>query len=212
MHEQDNQAVIIDQDGERGVILGLDSKTQQYRVEHEGRVFLVPSDLLTAIGQSYFSLPASFKLLARQEGQEGQDEDALVVPVIEEQLVLDKRLVDTGAVRVHLTVSEREVVVDEPTLEDRVDIERVAINQPLDKPVSPRVEGDVTIIPVMKEVLMVRKQLVLVEEIRLTTRRETVRRPQSVLLRSEEASVEHIEAQAAMPSPATERNLEQGER
>lgn len=208
MHEQQGQVVVIDQNGERGEILGYEAQAQQYRVAHEGREFLVPADILTAIGQSYFSLPASFELLARQDMGDG--DETLVVPVIEEQLLLNKRLVDTGAVRVHLTVSEREVVVDEPTIEDRVEVEHVAINRPIDEPVGPRVEGDTTIIPVMKEVLMVRKQLVLVEEIRLTTRREEVRRPQHVLLRSEMAHVERLDGASAV-SPEAEQLVDLGD-
>jgi stress response protein YsnF len=184
-------AVVIDQNGERGVIAAFDPREPTVQVEHEGQTFLVPADLLTALGQSYFSLPTSFKTLARHETVD--DQEALIVPVVAESLALSKRTLDRGAVRVHMTVGEREVVVDEPTAEDRVTVERVAINQPIDKPVRPRVEGDTTIIPVMKEVLLVRKQLMLVEEVRLTKTRVEVRQPQTVMLRAEEAQVERVE-------------------
>ena len=186
------QAVVIDQDGERGVISAHNPQEQTYQVEHEGRTFIVPVNLLVALGQSYFSLPTSFQTLARHETVEGQE--ALVIPVVEESLVLRKQMLERGAVRVHMTVGEREVVVDEPLAEDRVTVERVAINQPIDKPVRPRVEGDTTIIPVMKEVLLVRKQLMLVEEVRLTKTRVEVRQPQTVILRTEEAHVERVDS------------------
>lgn len=186
------QAVVIDQDGERGVISAHNPQEQTYQVEHEGRTFIVPVDLLVALGQSYFSLPTSFQTLARHETVEGQE--ARVIPVVEESLVLRKQTLERGAVRVHMTVGEREVVVDEPLAEDRVTVERVAINQPIDKPVRPRVEGDTTIIPVMKEVLLVRKQLMLVEEVRLTKTRVEVRQPQTVILRTEEAHVERVDS------------------
>lgn len=186
------QAVVIDQDGERGVISAHNPQEQTYQVEHEGRTFIVPVNLLVALGQSYFSLPTSFQTLARHETVEGQE--ALVIPVVEESLVLRKQTLERGAVRVHMTVGEREVVVDEPLAEDRVTVERVAINQPIDKPVRPRVEGDTTIIPVMKEVLLVRKQLMLVEEVRLTKTRVEVRQPQTVILRTEEAHVERVDS------------------
>lgn len=184
------QAVVIDQDGERGVMAAFDPQEPMVEVEHDGQTLLVPTELLTALGQSYFSLPTSFKTLARQETVE--DQEALIIPVVAESLALRKRTLDRGAVRVHMTVGEREVVVDEPTAEDRVTVERVAINQPIDKPVRPRVEGDTTIIPVMKEVLLVRKQLILVEEVRLTKTRVEVRQPQTVTLRAEEAQVERV--------------------
>jgi uncharacterized protein (TIGR02271 family) len=161
-----------------------------FRLSTTGRRCSCRPTLLTTLGQSYFSLPTSFKTLARQETVE--DREALVIPVVAESLALRKRMLDRGAVRVHMTVGEREVVVDEPTTEDRVTVERVAINQPIDKPVRPRVEGDTTIIPVMKEVLLVRKQLMLVEEVRLTKTRVEVRQPQTVTLRAEEAQVERV--------------------
>lgn len=184
------QTVVIDQDGERGVIAAFDPQEPTVQVEHEGQTFVVPTDLLTALGQSYFSLPTSFRTLARHETVEEQP--ALVIPIVAESLALSKRTLDRGAVRVHMTVGEREVVVDEPTAEDRVTVERVAINQPIDKPVRPRVEGDTTIIPVMKEVLLVRKQLMLIEEVRLTKTCIEVRQPQTVVLRTEEARIERV--------------------
>ena len=187
------QTVVIDQDGERGVIAAFDPQEPTVQVEHEGQTFVVPTDLLTALGQSYLSLPTSFRTLARHETVEEQP--ALVIPIVAESLALSKRTLDRGAVRVHMTVGEREVVVDEPTAEDRVTVERVAINQPIDKPVRPRVEGDTTIIPVMKEVLLVRKQLMLIEEVRLTKTCIEVRQPQTVVLRTEEARIERV----AMP-------------
>ena len=183
-----SEAVVIDQDGERGVISAHDPQAQTYHVEHDGQMFIVPTDLLTTLGQSYFSLPTSFQMLARQETID--DQEALVIPIVAESLQLSKRAVERGAVRVHMTVDEREVVVDEPTAEDHVTVERVAINRPLDKAVQPRVEGDTTIIPVMKEVLLVRKQLMLIEEVRLTRTRVEVRQPQTVVLRTENARIE----------------------
>lgn len=126
------QAVVIDQDGERGVINAHDPQTQTYHVEHDGRTFIVPTDLLIALGQSYYSLPASFKTLARHETVAGQE--ALVIPVVAESLALSKRTVDRGAVRVHMTVGEREVVsktVDTHTenFEDTVRRTRVDVEQ-----------------------------------------------------------------------------------
>ncbi len=68
------------------------------------------------------------------------------------------------------------------------------MNQPLSAPLEPRIEGDQLIIPIMKEVLVVQRQLVLVEEVRVSKRyvteehevREPVRRERVEL---EDASV-----------------------
>ena len=45
----------------------------------------------------------------------------------------------------------------------------------------------------MKEVILVRKQLMLVEEVRLTKTRVEVRQPQTVVLRTEEARIERVD-------------------
>ena len=86
-------------------------------------------------------------------------EETLVIPLVAEALAVPRETVARGAVRVHVTVNEREVVVDEPMLEDEVIVSRVAMNRPLDKPLKARVEADTTNIPVKNEVIIVRKQL-----------------------------------------------------
>ncbi len=184
------QPVVIDRDGERGTIIARDEANGQVHIEHDGRVYIVGDDLLHALGESYYAMPLGFGALARQETADA--EETLVIPLVAEALAVTRETVDRGAVRVHVTVNEREVVVDEPMLEDEVIVSRVAMNRPLDKPLKARVEGDTTIIPVMKEVLMVRKQLVLVEEIRLTRKTVEARHPQVVVLRAEEARVERV--------------------
>ncbi|MDB5301088.1 MAG: hypothetical protein JWO87_2751, partial [Phycisphaerales bacterium] len=55
-----------------------------------------------------------------------------------------------------------------------------------------RREGDTLIVPLVEEVLVVEKRLVLREEVRVTTRRSQTHQPQRVTLRSEEAEIERI--------------------
>jgi len=120
-------------------------------------------------------------------------QDAVVLPVIEEQLELRKRTVETGGLRVHKTVHEREELIDEPLLREELQIERVPINRPVSAPLEVRYEGDVMIIPVLEEVLVVEKRLVLKEELRVTRSRRLESSPQRVTLRTEEATIERIE-------------------
>jgi stress response protein YsnF len=63
------------------------------------------------------------------------------------------------------------------------------VNEFVSGPVGVRQEGDVTIVPVLEEVLVVEKRLMLREEIRVTRRRETKRHVEHVALRTEEARV-----------------------
>jgi uncharacterized protein (TIGR02271 family) len=50
------------------------------------------------------------------------------------------------------------------------------------------------IVPIMEEVLVIEKRLVLKEELYIRKRRVETHRPQQVRLRSEEARVERLEA------------------
>lgn len=47
--------------------------------------------------------------------------------------------------------------------------ERIPVNQLIDEPAAVRKEGNVIIIPIMKEHMVLTKKLILVEEIRLST-------------------------------------------
>jgi uncharacterized protein (TIGR02271 family) len=119
------------------------------------------------------------------------------IPVIEEQLVVSRLVVETGAaVRIRKDVHQETVSITEPLRLDGVEVTRKSIGRDVDGPVPIRYDGDVTIIPVVAERLVVSKQLVLVEEIHLrrSTRVEPVTR--DVTLRREEALVERRESRS----------------
>ncbi len=92
------------------------------------------------------------------------------IPLAAERLNITKQVVDLGELRIHKRVEQIEDVQRVPVTHDELVVERVAMNQPLDAPLQPRTENDVLIIPVMKEVLVVQRQLVLVEEVRVSKR------------------------------------------
>jgi len=116
----------------------------------------------------------------------------LVVPVVHEELDVHKRWVESGRVRVSKVVHQHEEVVDEPLLREEVEVERIAINRAVDGPVAIRHEGDVMIVPILEEILVVEKRLLLKEELHIRRRRSEVSHPQRVMLRSEVATVEHV--------------------
>jgi len=113
----------------------------------------------------------------------------LVVPVIEEQVTVQTHVVETGSVELRKTVHERTEVVDQVLRREEVEIERVAINRVVDQPVAIRYEGDTTIIPILEEVLVVEKRLVLREEVHIKKLRTEVHDPQEVLLREERVEI-----------------------
>lgn len=115
------------------------------------------------------------------------------IPVVREELVVGKRVVETGkGVRVAKTVSERSQLVDEPLVRNDVVVERVSVDKVVDAAHAPgiRYEGATMIVPILEEVLFVEKRTVLKEELRITPARREVRKPQRVVLRSEQVSVE----------------------
>ena len=103
-----------------------------------------------------------------------------------------KRTVETGTVRIKKVVREREEVVDVPLLREEVHVERVPINRIIKGPVEARQEGETWVLPLVEEVLVVEKRLMLKEEVRVTRRQIEERRPQRVTLRTEDAEVERV--------------------
>jgi len=133
------------------------------------------------------------------------------VPVVAEVATLRKERIDTGrGVRINKTIIEREEVVDEPLEHDELLVERVEINQVVNLETLPSVrqEGDVTIGPVLEEILVTEKRTLLKEELRITRVRRQVHEPQRVVLRSEVVEAEPFDEGRASSGPAPERPAE----
>jgi stress response protein YsnF len=122
-------------------------------------------------------------------------ETTLVVPVIEESLVVDKRVVDQGGYRIVKSVDVREEVVDEALVAHTVNVERRVIGRLLPSMEVPasRQEGDTWIVPVVEEVLVTEKRLMLKEELHIRRTESTTRHLQKFSLRSENVAVEPLE-------------------
>jgi uncharacterized protein (TIGR02271 family) len=159
----------------------------------DGQSALVPLRMLEARGDGSYATTLSPADLHAQPAPPGEAEPPIVVPVIEEHLAVEKRTVETGRVRVRKLMHERQETIDEPLLRQEAAIERRPINQVVDAPLPARYEGETLVIPVLEEVLVVEKQLVLKEEIRITPRRTEEHRPQQVTLRGEQVVVERVE-------------------
>jgi uncharacterized protein (TIGR02271 family) len=125
-----------------------------------------------------------------------------VLPVIEEQLEVGRRRVETGAVRVRKMVHEQTVDVPGQSITERVRTERVAIGRVVQQRPEVRQEGDTVVVPVVEERVVVHTELVLVEELRITTHREVRDQAQAVTLHREEAVVERIDPQTQRWEPA----------
>ena len=118
-----------------------------------------------------------------------------VLHVFEERVTVAKRRMSTGSVRVG-TITETVETTAEADLERyRVEVTRVPVGRVVDVAPEARAEGDTTIISVVEEHLVLVKQLVLVEEVRIrhVIERETVSEP--VTLRRQRAVVERLDLQ-----------------
>lgn len=124
-----------------------------------------------------------------------RDVEPRLLPLVEESLSVQKRRVDEGGWRISKQVTSRQETVDEPLQSEQVTVERREIGEILAslEPPAPRQEGDTWILPVVEEVLVTEKRLLLKEEIRITRIHATRRQPQQITLRSEEVSIERLE-------------------
>lgn len=111
----------------------------------------------------------------------------------EETLSVEKRPIITGRVRVRSETENVETFARADLEGETVEVIRVPVDRQVDAPPPVRTEGDVTIIPVVEEVLVVEKRLYLKEEIhiRRRTTSESVEIP--VTLRRQQAILERID-------------------
>ena len=119
-----------------------------------------------------------------------EEQEVAVIPLVEERVSVTKREVESGRLRVQVTVEEREDNVPVELRHDDVEIERVPVNKVVTTLPSVRLEGSTTIIPVVEEVMVMEKRLVVVEEIHVRRRSTTETTQIPVTLRSEQVRIE----------------------
>jgi uncharacterized protein (TIGR02271 family) len=189
---------VQDKDGVWGTVVSgaphLGSNAAQVVVQTEsGQQFLVPTDLLVPQPDGSYTLPRRLAELEHYGSEPGVHQDEpIVVPVLVEELEVQKRVVETGKVRITKVVHERETLVDEPLLRDNVAISRLPMQRVVEGPIPMREEQGTTIISVVEEVLVVEKRWMLREEIHIRKRRTETHQPQRITLRREDVQVERI--------------------
>ena len=123
------------------------------------------------------------------------NQSEMVVPIIREELDVRKEVFQTGTVRLRKVVHETPEMVSELLASENIEVERIPMDVIVDAPPPVRMEGDVTVISVVEEVLVVTKQLRLKEELRIARRQSVTNFYQEVTLRSEELVVERDDQQ-----------------
>ncbi len=129
--------------------------------------------------------------LNKETSPDQLENKSYTIPVVEEKLHIGKKVIEIGKISVSKTVSEQIEIVNLPLVHEEVDIERISINQYVETPPTPiRYEGETMIIPVLREVMVIEKRFLLVEEIRVTKRQSHTEETQEVALRKEEIKIE----------------------
>ena len=93
------------------------------------------------------------------------------IPIVEEEARVEKRLVERDRVRVTTRTDLVEEKVHAALRTDAVKVERVPVNralEPGEAVPAVRTEGHVTVVPVLEEIVVVEKRLLLKEELRIT--------------------------------------------
>ena len=122
-----------------------------------------------------------------------------VVPLLDEEVRIQKRQVATGRVRIRTIVDSVDEMAAASLSEEQVKVTRVPIGRVVTEAPAVRTENGVTIVPVLEEVLVVEKQLVLREELHIRRDVTAERVEMPVTLRRQRAVVERLDASGNPP-------------
>jgi uncharacterized protein (TIGR02271 family) len=122
-------------------------------------------------------------------GNTGVPVSTPTIPIVEEYATVSTKTVEKSRVLITKKVDDRQETVHLVSSHDETDVERVTLNRIVDTPPVVRYEGDTMIIPVVKEVAVVEKKLMLTEEIRVTRRKVQTQESVPVTLRKERIDI-----------------------
>jgi stress response protein YsnF len=135
------------------------------------------------------------------------------LPVVEEALRIVKRRRVTGRVRVAVGTTETPEAVATVRRSRLVEIERVRIDQEVDAPPPVRQEGDMVVVPVLEERLVLVRRLVVTEEVRFRLRMEEEPVTLSAAVRRQDVEVTRlpVDEDASPRASATDQTTNPGE-
>lgn len=112
--------------------------------------------------------------------------------LLAEELSVEPREIETGRVRVTTVTREREELVDVPLAREHVEVTHVPIGRTIETMPATRQDGETTIIPVVEEVLVIERRLMLKEELHIKRVRVTEQHQERVKLRRQEVVITRI--------------------
>ena len=129
----------------------------------------------------------------------GAELEETVVPLHVEEIVVSRRQIEKGVVRIATRTRTVEKLVEEPLARQRAEIRHVPLGRVVDRVPEIRQEGDTTIIPVVEEIVVVERRLFLKEEVHVRRVRTTGVHAEKVLLRQQDVVVTRTPAGDAVP-------------
>lgn len=97
----------------------------------------------------------------------GDNGSRMTIPVSEEVVEVHPRVVELGHLHIQKKIDE---YLDERTvrlMHHEVEVERVPVDKIIDQPIAPYMDGDVYVVPVIEEEVVVQRRLRLKEELRV---------------------------------------------
>ena len=135
------------------------------------------------------------------------DPQEILVPLSEEQASIAKRRIVTGRVQVSRVTCEHEQLLDETLAREQVEVERTPIGKVVEVPPSVREEGDTIIIPIVEEILVVERRLLLKEEVRVRRVRSSESHRERVMLRRQEAIITRDSVEPSLAGDASDETV-----
>jgi len=166
--------------------------TELIIVQHRDKQLALPASMFRPSNTTSFSIPFAFSDLIANGGKVGN----LHIPLLQEEMSVEKKVVDTGrGLRIKKQVIETPHVVEHPLQRDNLVVKHVPRNHLIDEGEVPatRYEGTTMIIPIIEEVLVMHTRLRLKEEIHITRESQTVIAKETVLLKTGRVQVERFD-------------------
>lgn len=128
-------------------------------------------------------------------------EEEEIIALHGEDLVVGRRIVERASVRIATVTRSHDRLVEEELTHRRVEIVHVPVGRFVDAVPPVREDGDLTILPVVEEVVIVERRLLLKEEVHIRRVQQTAQHVETIVLRTQEAVVTRI------PTPRTDETL-----
>lgn len=188
---------VIRNDGATGLVVGEEERGFLIVEFNDGSSLVVPPDLLVPQEDNTYYLEVDTTELTKDRETSPTEslEEEQVIQVVAEELNIETERVVRGVVRVHKRVETREEIVNTTLSQEKVTIDHIPVNKVLEEQNIPKIrqENGVLIIPVIEEVLVIEKRLLLREEVRISRNRTKQNIPKKVILRREVVDIERSE-------------------